>query len=73
MLMLLDYMFLSAKTRFVKFVDGFRKDETGVSAIVATVLLILIVVLLAAVFWENLQKWFDGMWEKITNKADTIS
>mgnify|MGYP004484173323 FL=1 len=62
---------VGAKIRWAHFVDEFKKDETGVSSIVATVLLILIVVLLASLFWTNIKTWFDGMWNKIKG-ADTI-
>jgi flagellin-like protein len=65
-------MYIGAKIRFSNFVDNLKKDETGVSSIVATVLLILIVVLLAAVFWEKISGWFETMWTKITGQADTI-
>jgi flagellin-like protein len=65
-------MYIGAKIRFSNFVDNLKKDETGVSSIVATVLLILIVVLLAAVFWDNISQWFTDTWDKITGQADTI-
>ena len=73
MLNTLDRFYIGAKIRMAEFADQFKKDETGVSSIVATVLLILIVVLLAAVFWENISKWFTETWDKIINKSDTIN
>ena len=48
-----------------QFCNNLRKDESGVAAIVATVLLILVVVLLVGIFWDNLKAWFDEIWEKI--------
>ncbi|RHA84619.1 hypothetical protein DW914_15105 [Roseburia inulinivorans] len=36
---------------------------------VATVLLILIVVLLTAIFWDNLQKWFEDIWKRILGES----
>ena len=44
MLNLLDRMYVGARVRSARFLEEFKKDETGVSAIVATVLLILVVV-----------------------------
>jgi flagellin-like protein len=70
---MVDRMYIGAKIRFNNFMDGLKQDESGVSSIVATVLLILIVVLLAAIFWEKIQEWFNTTWEKITGKADSIS
>ena len=65
MLNLLDRMYVGARVRFARFLEEFKKDETGVSAIVATVLLILIVVLLVAVFWETISGWFTETMDKI--------
>ena len=45
------------------------KDERGVSAIVATVLLILFVALLAVLFWNQIKEWFDAMMDKIFNQT----
>ena len=68
----LDRLYIGGKTRMAQFINGLKRDESGVSSIVATVLLILIVVLLAAIFWENISTWFTETWEKITGKAATI-
>jgi flagellin-like protein len=67
-----DRMYIGAKIRFNNFMDDLKRDESGVSSIVATVLLILIVVLLAAIFWEKLQQWFNDMWDIITGADDSI-
>lgn len=72
MLSMINRMYIGAKIRFSNFMDDLKQDETGVSSIVATVLLILIVVLLAALFWGKIQDWFNETWEKITGKAGTI-
>ncbi|MCM1467081.1 MAG: hypothetical protein NC086_02955 [Alistipes sp.] len=69
---ILDDLFWKAKLRFLCFVNDFKKDEMGVSSIVATILLILVVVLLVAMFWKYISQWLTDMWEKITNKAETI-
>lgn len=65
MLNTLDKLYIGAKIRMNNFVDEFKKDQTGVSSIVATVLLILIVVLLASLFWDKLKGLFKSLWEKI--------
>lgn len=72
MLNTLDRFYIGAKIRMAKFADQFKKDETGVSSIVATVLLILIVVLLAALFWGKISEWFNETWEKILGQSDSI-
>ena len=72
MLKTLDRFYIGAKIRMANFADQFKKDETGVSTIVATVLLILIVVLLAALFWDKISQWFNDTWEKILGQSDTI-
>lgn len=72
MLKTLDHFYIGAKIRMANFADQFKKDETGVSSIVATVLLILIVVLLAALFWDKISQWFNDTWEKILGQSDTI-
>ena len=72
MLKTLDRFYIGAKIRMANFADQFKKDETGVSSIVATVLLILIVVLLAALFWDKISQWFNDTWEKILGHSDTI-
>ena len=71
MLMFLDGLYWGVRTRVENFVNELKKDETGVSAIVATVLLILIVVLLASLFWDKISTWFSETWERIIG-SDTI-
>lgn len=71
MLYFLDSLLIGAKYRIRRFAEGLR-EEAGVSSFVATILLILIVVLLCAVFWTNISGWFTDMWTKITDKTETI-
>lgn len=65
----LDRLYIGGKTRMAQFINGLKMDESGVSSIVATVLLILIVVLLTAIFWDNLQKWFEDIWKRILGES----
>ena len=67
MLRTLDRLCIGAKLRMYQFCNNLRKDESGVAAIVATVLLSLVVVLLVGIFWDNLQAWFDEIWIRITS------
>lgn len=68
----LDGMYLSIKNRVANFFMDLKNEEHGVSAIVATVLLILIAVMLAAIFWDTIKGWFDDMMAKILGESDTI-
>ena len=68
----LDRLYIGGKTKMAQFINGLKRDESGVSSIVATVLLILIVVLLAAMFWDNISKWFTDMWKSIMYGQSTI-
>lgn len=43
----------------------FVKSQDGVSNVVATIIILLLVVMLIAVFWENLQEWISGMMDQI--------
>ena len=65
----LDRLYIGGKIRMAQFLEEFRKDESGVSSIVATVLLILIVVLLTAIFWDNLKQWFEDIWKRILGES----
>lgn len=70
---LFDRMYIGFTNRVNRFVNSFKEDERGVSSFVATILLILIVVLLCAIFWEYISQWFETMWNKITGNANRIS
>ena len=66
----LDKMFVSAKVRAGKMKDAvkdFMTSEKGVSNVVATVILILIVVLLISFFWGQLQEMVKGWLKEITD------
>lgn len=62
----IDKAVIAAANRISRKAEAFGKDERGVSNIVATVILILIVVTLAAIFWKNLSSWFNTLWSQIT-------
>lgn len=68
----IDNKYIGLKIRIQNFAEEFVKEEQGVSAFIATVLLILIVVLLCAVFWKNISEWFTGMWSNIVDTGNEI-
>lgn len=64
----LDTLFIQAQTKMMNAkenVKEFLKSEKGVGPLVATIIILLLVVLIAGVFWEQLKAWLDGMMEKI--------
>lgn len=64
----LDCLAISAQLKLTRAKEGFKefmKSEKGVSNVVATIIILLIVVLIIAFFWEELQKWLDGMMDQI--------
>lgn len=68
----IDDKYIGLKIRIQKFAEEFVKEEQGVSAFIATVLLILIVVLLCAILWKYISDWFEKLWGSITKAGDTI-
>ncbi len=71
MLDALDSFIICTRFKVKNFIEDFKREEMGVSAFVATILLILIVVLLCAMFWDKISQWFTDTWNRIMN-ADTI-
>jgi len=69
---LLDRMYLKMLDKMTQLVEEFNEDEKGVSNFVATIVMILIVVLLCALFWEYISEWFETMWAKIMGQTNKI-
>ncbi len=44
---------------------NFLESQSGVSNVVATIIILLIVVLLIGVFWNRLQEWLKGIMDTI--------
>lgn len=64
----LDNMAVSAKAYLWKWkenIKNFFEEQHGVSNVVATIILVLIVVLIIGVFWEQLSAWLGDMMEII--------
>lgn len=55
----------NAKTRFTNFL----KREKGGSEIIAIVLVIAVVLVLAAVFWDKISVFFGDLWEDVVGKS----
>ena len=65
---MLDSLCIGAMVRMTAMKDkakDFVKSQDGVSNVVATFIILLLVVMLIAVFWENLQEWISGMMDQI--------
>ncbi len=68
----LDQMIISAKTKTTlaiekakQSVKDFYTGEQGVSNVVATIIILLIVVLIIGVFWNRLSEWLNGIMDTI--------
>lgn len=65
----IDRLCIGAQLRVRRFIQE-MKEESGVSGIVAAVILVLLAVLLASVFWGRLQKLFGDLWGDVTTNAN---
>ncbi len=61
----LDRMYIGMMNRVNQFIEDFSNDERGVSNFVATIIMILIVVLLCAMFFDNIKTYFNDLWARI--------
>lgn len=64
----IDRLCIGAQLRVRRFIQE-MKEESGVSGIVAAVILVLFAVLLASVFWEGLQKVFHDLWAGVNQNV----
>lgn len=64
----IDRLCIGAQLRVRRFIQE-MKEESGVSGIVAAVILVLLAVLLASMFWDSLQKFVQGLWTSVTQNA----
>ena len=65
----IDRLCIGAQLRVRRFIQE-MKEESGVSGIVAAVILVLLAVLLASLFWKNLQGLFRNLWRDVTGNAN---
>ena len=64
----LDKLYLGAQLRasiMKEKVKNFMSEQSGVSNVVSTIILLLIVVLIIGIFWDKLQEWLKGMMDTI--------
>lgn len=65
----IDRLCIGAQLRVRRFIQE-MKEESGVSGIVAAVILVLLAVLLASIFWDNLGKLFTKLWGSVITNSD---
>lgn len=70
---LMTKLYIGAATKLDAAKTKLAEDERGVAPIVATILIMLIVVLLVAVFYDKLSAWFKEMMDKIFDPGNTPS
>ncbi len=58
----IDRLCIGAQLRVRRFIQE-MKEESGVSGIVAAVILVLLAVLLASMFWDKLKLLFQNLWD----------
>lgn len=59
-----DRGYIRAKIWALNLKDEFINDESGVSNVVATVLMVLVAVLLVVLFWGKIKTFVTDMWDK---------
>lgn len=64
----IDRLCIGAQLRVRRFIQE-MKEESGVSGIVAAVILVLLAVLLASMFWDKLKILFQNLWGDVTKNA----
>lgn len=72
MMQFLDDLMIGIKCRAVKAAENFE-EESGISSFVATILLIVLVIAFAAIFWSSIQEWFTDIWTKITGSSNKVT
>jgi len=63
---------LRAHVALSGFVQGFKKDERGLSGVVVAILLILVAVLAVVIIWGFIEGWLQELWIQITTADDAI-
>ena len=64
----LDNMIIAGRCRMAKAKENFKEfwsSEKGVSNVVATIIILLIVVLIIGVFWDRLKVFLEGLMNDI--------
>lgn len=67
----LDKCYIRSKNWIWKEKNSFLSDERGVSGIVASIILVVVAVALAVIFWDKIKGVSDTLWKKVdTNVTD---
>ncbi|MCM1120917.1 MAG: hypothetical protein NC543_16345 [bacterium] len=64
----LDRLYIGAQIKLMSARDrvkNFLASQDGVSNVVATIIVLLIVVLLIGIFWNRLKEWIGGIMDTI--------
>ena len=70
MLNALDAKLFIAKTRAKEFFEDLKDGEYGVSAVIATVILVAIALILAIAFWGQIVKVYNNLVGQINENAE---
>ena len=70
---LINCKLIAAQLKVKRFAQEFKEDNRGVSGIVVAVVLVLIAVLFAALFWNKLQEWFNQIWGNVVDTTNEIN
>ena len=70
MLNAIDAKLFIAKTRAKEFFEDLRDGEYGVSAVIATVILVAIALILAIAFWGQIVKVYNNLVGQINENAE---
>ena len=70
MLNALDAKLFIAKTRTKEFFEDLKDGEYGVSAVIATVILVAIALILAIAFWGQIVKVYNNLVGQINENAE---
>lgn len=68
----LDWQYIKLKTTITQFIEDLKANEYGVSGIVAAVILVLVAVALAAIFWENIHELVTDWFSKISKDSGDL-
>ena len=60
----------SAKQKIKSEAENFHNDERGIDGVIIAVLLLLVAVVLVAVFWDQISKWFENIWNQIFEQSN---
>lgn len=67
----LDKCYIRSKNWIWKEKNSFLSDERGVSGIVASIILVVVAVALAVIFWDKIKGVSNTLWQKVdTNVTD---